>query len=207
MHKFEKNEIAIAFESKQNRRFAFESMGMQVRGTWRVAAMTGNPCSGFERYGNMPDVPGHVAVLDPKARTLRVEDPLGWRENKHLLEEINDITKVCRAPKTIKPEDTSLKRNMSDDDIVTALWEMRAHVDGKRAYELTHGKLPKQEDILAMARDGNKDGKGRIRVRPYVWDGKRLDGTVETPFANDDELDALGAPRPPEIEKIPVETN
>lgn len=202
-HRFDQNEIAVQFTSKQNRQFAFRAMSMQVRGDWSVNAVPEKASYGFS---NLPDVPGQVAILNPKKRALRVEDPLGWPENKHLLDQINDITDgdMVPAPHKYHACDTSIKRPLNEDDIVTAMWELREHVDGGRARELTAGKLPSREKILAQAREGNKNGKGRLRLRYYVWAGRSLDGTTETPFASDEELDLFGAPAPAKIETIPV---
>ncbi len=203
-HHFSKDEIAIQFgHAKDFRMFAFQCMSMQVRGDWSVNKIPEKASYGFN---NLPDTPGQVAILDPKKRELRVEDPLGWPENKHLLDEINDITNgpLVPMPRKYNPANTSIKSPMNDDDIVTAMYEMREFVDGGRAQELTQDKLPSQEKILAKAKEGNQTGKGRLRRRYYVWAGKMLDGTVETPFADDDELDLLGAPAPAQIKTIPV---
>lgn len=178
--------------------FFLKTFGDKFRGRFAIADIANPGDAG--KYASLPPIPGTHIVVDQKHRTIRAVDPLSFPENKAVLERANTLLQTVQRSKG-RPVDTSIIRNASDDEIKTALWEMRQLVDDGQAEVKSEGGLPPADRILAMP--------GRVKIRQHedslriigVQDGRPVRETV---YASDDELARMGSVREERVAKVPA---
>ena len=181
-------EIVIELAGKKNQQFMFKPLMVVLRGRWTQANV--RQTSTNTEIANLPDVPGIMVAVDVKRKTLRAVDPLGFRENKTVLDEVNRI--MGRWIGEGRAWDTMTKKNLPEWEIKTALWNMRQFLDEGKAIERSTVKVPQREDILSMP--------GELKLR-YFFSSKDRD---QTEFATEEELEIMGAGPIPQIEVTPA---
>lgn len=163
-------EIVVEIGGEVNNYYLFKPLDTKLRGMWS-ARNHANPVSkpGFTA---VPDLPGIMVALDQRRRTLRTVDPLSFPKNKKVLDRANEI----RAKHIGKqdPCEPTLKKNLSDGDVKSTLWEMSEMIRAGTA-TLVNGTLPSPEKIMAM------DGRVRVRNTFILQDtpGQTHDATEE----------------------------
>ncbi len=145
-------EIVVEIGGQVNNYYLFKPLDAKLRGKW-CARNHPNPVSSIG-FTAIPDLPGIMVALDARRRTLRTVDPLSFPEHKKALDEANKIRANYLGEG--EPCAPTLKKNLSDGDIKSTLWEMSEMVRAETA-TLVYGTLPAPEKIMAM--------DGRVRVR------------------------------------------
>ena len=125
-------------------------LGYKLRGTWSLTNERGRTSS--RGIMNMPDVPGQHLTIDVANRTSIVEDPLGFDENRDLLDRARSVHRDTFGT-DVKPHDTVTNPNLSDDDIKTALWEIAGWIESGLC-RIVSGSCPTRDQITEMA--GNR---------------------------------------------------
>lgn len=177
MPKWKHNELVVELVGSKNEYFLFRPLRTRLRGRWSRNNIVGMAVSGrAPEYANMPDIPGIHVCLDVKGRILQAIDPLGFPENKKILDEANRIRKPWQGEG--QPWNDMVSKSLTDSEIKSAMWYIAAlHRTGKT--RLVHGGVPDRKDILKMP--------GRLKIRYHhvnVTDG-------ETEYATEEELAVL----------------
>lgn len=187
MPRWKPGEIVIEFiRVKGNSEVQFKSLMMRVRGAWSPENMTAKTAlkTGFH---TIPPIPGQYIALDVNAKTVRVIDPLGFRENAPLLAEIFAKTETWLGP--MRPHDTSVLKPMSVDLVKTVLFEMWEWVEAGKA-RVINGTMPSKQEIL--------ERKANLRRRFFYC----VEG--QTPYATFEEMELLAAKDEPVMQTTPA---
>lgn len=145
--------IEIGGTNNNNNYYLFRPTLQSLRGKWSARNQV-NPSARRTRFTACPDIPGIMAALDPHKRTLRTVDPLGFPENKKLLADAVAIKEKYFGKEG--PWASTLKKNLTDAQLKTALWAMSEMVRAGSA-TVVNGALPAPDKIMAM--------EGRFKAR------------------------------------------
>lgn len=178
---FKPSEIVVEIATPKNANIVFKPLNMTLRGRWDMANCRGvpNPDSG---YANMPTVPGLYVAVDPKNKTVRAVDPLGFDENADLLFKVQEC--AARDQGRVGPWPESRLDGQTESEIKTALWHVYSLVAAGKARPIK-GTLPNKQEILGMP--------GHLLVRAgsteTVWDP--MTGKPMPIWATDEEMAKL----------------
>lgn len=183
---FTASEIVVEVNTPLNNNLLFKPLSAILRGRWDNSRARGE-WDYDAGYRNMPIVPGIYVAVDPKARTLRATDPLGFEENAGLLEQVKNAARKHQGE--VGPAAEMKRERLTDTEVKTALWEVYQHVE-QRHVTLVRGEMLRREEILAMP------GQLLLRmngVQP-CYDPEYSTEKPLPPWATDQELERLGAP-------------
>lgn len=186
MADFKSGEIVIEIAGDKNENVLFNPLSKILRGRWDPAKVKGplNPASDYKLI-TFP-IPGIMVAIDPKARTLRYADPLGFPENAAMLRTVQQASKDGPgAQGDVGPWEEIRLTLLSPSEIKTALWQMRGLVRASLAV-LVKGDFPRLPDILAM--------EGQLLLRDST--AREWDEATDKPKprqATDRELERIAA--------------
>jgi hypothetical protein len=147
-------EIVIEIAGNRNRQLLFGPTGQRLRGRWDSHSLAPGDTSQAGLM-KMPQIPGMYVTLNARDRVGKVEDPLGFPENRVLAMEVSRIHKgVFNQDVTAVPP--LVRDGLMPEDVATwAYWMMRAVNDGQA--RLLSGRLPEgEEEIIRSVGDGVK---------------------------------------------------
>jgi hypothetical protein len=176
-NRWKPGEVAIEFHTPdQNKDALWKPVAQRTcRSRWSARNIPEQASNAH--YHTLPDVPGMIVALHAKERTLRFLDPLGFRENVHLLEKHNEMREQWEGQR-YKAEDTAIHKGLTVSDVKTCMWHIFQWVEAGKATVLS-GALPGQKEIL--------DAPGELQLR---W-GET--GRDEELFATKEEMERLRA--------------
>lgn len=124
-------------------------LGFKLRGRWSLSNERGKTSS--RGIMSMPDIPGQYWTIDLVGKTSTVSDPLGFDENRDVLEAARSAHRDTFST-DVRPINEIYNDNLSESDLKTALWEMAGWIDSGHA-QVVNGECPTREEIALMGGD------------------------------------------------------
>lgn len=96
----------------------------------------------------MPDIPGQYWTIDVTNGTSTVSDPLGFEENRDVLESARAAHRDTFGT-DVRPADDIHQPNLSESDIKTALWEIAGWIENGTA-QVVSGSAPTRSEVEGL---------------------------------------------------------
>lgn len=143
---FEGVSFAIEFGSDCNNNTLCPITRRVYRGKWVASNVKGRVADDW--FNRMPDLPGHMIVVDGANRTVTFVDPLESPEYRDTLKEAQDVLKGRGWGD--EPDEREDLKSLSDDDLKNWIYWCRRWVDNSQAEAIRGTRVPTMEQVVGL---------------------------------------------------------
>jgi len=178
--------FAIEFGGPNNENTLCPITRRKYRGKWVMSNVKGRVPEDF--FSRMPDLPGHMLVIDGKSRTVTFLDPLDKEGFREVLAEAQSVLQGRGWGD--EPDEEEVLTNCPDDVLKEYIYWCRRWVDNAQAAAINGTKVPEMKAVEALP--------GKVRYNQFEMSnsGKR------DSYPNMADIPPYRAPTPPKVRKM-----